>query len=147
MSVLPTNKNIWECMTPMPLSAAIIAMITSKQDAASGSRHKYHDKHFFAQSPSLKAPIKKGEWTPPTYYVFGYVAAFNRVVQNGQPITFSERHFDWQTGNFLYEVVCTLQSDAALIYRPAATYISISPGAGDLVFDADKDFDGDSSGQ
>lgn len=145
-NVLPTQKHIWECMVPMELNGPAIITIQNKIDTGFSNRnHVYFSAKQFGGSNSLSFELKEGQWTPPHYYVYGYVASFKKRTASPRNIIVRERHFNWANGNFIHEVVRTFQYNQASIYRHAGTYISITSASGTLIIDADKDFDGDTN--
>lgn len=77
-------------------------------------------------------------WTPPTYYVHGYVAKFKAPV--GVLTTVHVRHYDAATHAIAREEAVELDGPTE-IPRPAGSYVSVKGAVGALV-DVDKDFGG-----
>ncbi|MFL1464152.1 hypothetical protein ACI6QG_18215 [Roseococcus sp. DSY-14] len=94
--------------------------------------------HYSTARPDEPHQVTVGPdgWTPPTYYVHGYVAKFKVTV--GRTETVTVRHYDPQTHALVREEEVELDGPTD-IERPAGSYVSVKGAVGASV-DVDKDF-------
>lgn len=99
--------------------------------------HFYNDRK---PGTPQRVTVRSDAWTPPTYYVHGYVSGFDPEVGVTTPVLI--RHYDPTTHAVVREERVELDGPRQFP-RPAGTYISVkTEGDSAVTVDADKDFGG-----